>query len=96
MKNIVIFLIISLVLLICLDCFVGDKYFTREPRTYYFKILRNIFNILVVTFMFLQRKELLSINKIGNMLIFACIITAIYNVFKMFFSIDILKREDLL
>lgn len=96
MANFLSFLLISLFIMVFLECDVRAKYFHNDIRKHYFRILKSIFNILVITFIFHYRRNILSLNELGIMLIIGCIIALIVNVTQINKNIKFLKRENAL
>ncbi|PRR78314.1 hypothetical protein CLLI_17410 [Clostridium liquoris] len=96
MVNFLLFLLISLFVMVFLECYVKDKYFKDDIRKHYFRILKSILNILVIMFMFHYRTYMLSLNQLGIMLIIACIIALIINIAEINKTIQFLKKENAL
>ncbi len=96
MVNFLSFLLISLFIMVFLECDVRDKYFRDDIRRHYFRVLKSIFNILVIMFMFHYRTYMLSINQLGIMLIIACAIALIINIIEINKNIQFLKKENAL
>ncbi|WP_027624309.1 hypothetical protein [Clostridium lundense] len=96
MANFLSFLLISLFIMVFLECDVRVKYFQDDIRKHYFRILKSIFNILVITFIFHYRRSILSLHELGIILIIACIIALLVNVTQISKNIKFLKSENAL
>ncbi|KAJ49467.1 hypothetical protein BD780_000300 [Clostridium tetanomorphum] len=96
MFEFLMFLFSSLLIMIFLECNIKDKYFNSYIRKHYFRILKNIFNILVIIFIFIHRTYILPLHEIGNLLIISCIMAVIFNIIQMNRHIQFLKKEKAL
>lgn len=96
MVRLLIVLVMILILFIFLECFIKERFFSVGQRSYYYKVLKNILNIIVMVFILLCRKYIVSIVILGRFVIWCSEVMFIYNCYLLYKNIIILRKKNLL
>ncbi|WP_315116997.1 hypothetical protein [uncultured Clostridium sp.] len=96
MVNLLLFLLFALITTVTVECLVRDIYFKDGCRKHYYRILKSIYNMLIIIFIFLHRNYILSMNGFGGILFFSCGIVAVVNIFYIARDAKVLKEENAL
>ncbi|MBU5483607.1 hypothetical protein KQI86_04645 [Clostridium sp. MSJ-11] len=96
MINLLLFLLFALIITVTFECFVGDIYFNNGCRKHYYRILKSIYNMLIIIFIFLHRNYILSMKGLSGVLFFSCGAIALVNIFYIAKDTKVLKEEDAL
>lgn len=96
MANFLMFLFCTLVVTVTIECFIGDIYFKDGYRKGYYRILKSIYNILVIIFIFLHRDYIAPVKGLAGILLFGCILILLINVFYITESVKRLREKNLL
>ncbi|GAA0728977.1 hypothetical protein GCM10008905_28400 [Clostridium malenominatum] len=96
MTNLLIFLFCTLIATVTIECFIGDIYFKDGYRRGYYRILKSIYNILIIIFIFLHRHYIVAVKGLGGILLLGCTLILLINIFYITESTKRLREKNLL